>query len=64
MDPKCFIYSLKTMKIYKRQNDECNLYFDSSFGPRFGHGPNLGIFSNNKLCSNINKKPFIVPVNS
>jgi hypothetical protein len=21
VDPKCFIYSLKTMKIYKRQND-------------------------------------------
>ena len=49
MDPKCFIYSLKTMKIYKRQNDNSNLHFDSSYGPRFGYGPNLGIDSDNTL---------------
>jgi hypothetical protein len=35
-DPKCFIYSLKTMKIYKNQNDKDYLYFKSSYGPSFG----------------------------
>ncbi len=64
VDPKCFIYSLKTMKIYKRQNDQCNLYFESSYGPRFGYGPNLGINLKNKLYGRIDADPFCLFTNS
>ena len=49
VDQKCFVYSLKLMKIYKRQNDNWNIYF----GP--GHyGGYFGIDSQGKLYSNSN----------
>jgi hypothetical protein len=58
VDPKCFIFSLKLLKIYKRQNDTKNLFFHNTCGPYFGTGPSLGINSDNKLSSYINKDPF------
>ncbi len=49
-DPKCFIFSLKTMKIYKRKDNKDIVYFNNSHGPCFGYnGGYLGIYSNNKL---------------
>jgi hypothetical protein len=43
VDKNCFILSLKLRKIYKPQNDNTNLYFDSTYGPWFGAGPCLGM---------------------
>ena len=63
VDPKCFIFSLKTGKVYHRLNDNNNLYFNSGFGPFFGYHC-LGIYSNNKLYSHVNNDPFKIPVNS
>ncbi len=54
VDPKCFIFSLKLLKIYKRQNDTKNLLFNTTHGPYFGTGSSLGINDDNKLFSNIN----------
>ena len=36
VDKKCFIFSLKLTKLYKRLNDENNLYFSQYWGPFFG----------------------------
>jgi hypothetical protein len=64
VDKKCFIFSLKLRKIYKRLNDNDNLFFNQSFGPLFGKGANLGININNKLYSYCNSDPFQVPKNA
>jgi hypothetical protein len=45
VDKKCFIFSLKLKKIYKRLNDTWNLYFGQGEGPLFGN--QLGINSAN-----------------
>jgi len=36
-DYKCFIFSLKLRKIYKRQDDNYNLLFNKNNGPWFGY---------------------------
>ena len=64
VDTKTFIYSLKLNKIYKRLNDNHNLYFNSGFGIWFGAGANLGVHYNGKLYSNCDNDPFKVPKNS
>jgi len=51
------------MKIYKRQNDNSNLRFNSSYGPLFGNGC-LGIDNSNNLYSYVDTDPFNVPKNS
>ena len=61
VDPKCFIFSLKTGKVYHRLNDTYNLYFSSDVGPFFGY---FGINSNNNFVSYVNCDPFKIPVNS
>ena len=61
VDTKCFIFSLKLRKIYRRQNDNKNINFNKSYGPCFGTGANLGLSNSNKLYSNCNKDPFHVP---
>ena len=43
VDKKCFIFSLKLRKIYKRLNDNNNLGFDTDRGPWFGNH-NLGLY--------------------
>jgi hypothetical protein len=63
VDNKCFIFSLKLRKVYKRLNDYYNLLFDQAHGPWFGYGANLGI-CNNKLYSHCNTDPFKVPSNA
>ena len=63
VDTKTFIYSLKLNKIYKRLNDNSNLYFKSNFSIWYGTGANLGI-DNGKLWSYCNSDPFKVPKNS
>jgi hypothetical protein len=63
VDKKCFVFSLKLMKIYKRQNDTYNLYFNNSYGPCYGNG-GVSINSSNKIYSVINGDPFKVPANS
>ena len=62
VDKKCFIFSLKLLKLYKRLNDNKNLYFGQDRGPWFGWGANLGI--DNKLYSHCNHDPFQVPKNA
>ncbi len=64
VDTKSFIYSLKLNKIYKRLNDNHNLYFTSDWGICYGGGPNLGIYSNGKLWGYCDSDPFKVPKNS
>ena len=61
VDNKCFIFSLKLKKIYKRLNDNYNLYFNQSYGPLFG---SFGINISNKLNSYCNRDPFKVPLNA
>ena len=63
VDKKCFIFSLKLRKIYKRLNDNHNLLFYQDNGPWFG-GANLGIRNDNKLYSYCNLDPFQVPKNA
>jgi hypothetical protein len=63
VDKKCFIFSLKLRKLYKRLNDNYNLYFSQSEGAYFGNG-GLSINSNNQLYSISNSDPFKVPSNS
>jgi hypothetical protein len=63
VDKKCFIFSLKLRKVYKRLNDTHNLYFNSSWGPYFGNG-GVSINSSNKLYSACNTDPFKVPSNA
>ena len=63
VDPKCFIFSLKTRKVYHRLNDTWNLLFNSGYGPWFGTGASLGI-SSNKLYGNANRDLFKILVNS
>jgi hypothetical protein len=41
VDKKCFIFSLKLKKIYKRLNENYNLYFSSSTGPAYGYNSTL-----------------------
>jgi hypothetical protein len=36
VDKKCFIYSLKLLKIYKRLNDSSNLCFEATSGHELG----------------------------
>jgi hypothetical protein len=36
IDPKCVVFSISRKKIYNRLNDNDNLYFNSSCGPKFG----------------------------
>ena len=64
VDNKCFIFSLKLKKVYKRLNDNYNLYFGSDAGPWFGDGANLGIYNNGNLYSYCNRDPFKVPKNA
>jgi TLD len=63
VDNKCFIFSLKIKKLYKRLNDTKNLYFGQGEGPWFGNGANLGIYDN-KLYSFCKEDPFEVPKNA
>jgi hypothetical protein len=63
VDKKCFIFSLKTQKIYKPQNEIENLYFNQSYGPWFGTNASIGIY-NNKLHSVCNQNSFLVPTNA
>jgi hypothetical protein len=37
VDNKCFIFSLKLRKVYKRLSDTLNLYFGSDAGAWFGN---------------------------
>ena len=64
VDKKCFIFSLKLKKIYKRLNDANNLYLGQSNGAWFGNGANLGIYCDNTLYSYCNSNPFLVPKNA
>jgi hypothetical protein len=61
VDKKCFIFSLKLRKVYKRLNDTYNLYFNQSYGPRFN---GYGIDPDNKFYSICNCDPFKVPKNT
>jgi hypothetical protein len=63
VDTKTFIYSLKLNKIYKRLNDNSNLYFTTGHGICFGSGATLGIRSDGKLYFSCNNDPFKVPKN-
>ena len=59
VDQKCFMYSLKLLKIYKRLNDTNNLYFGTDIGHEVGyHG-----ICKDKLNSKMNSDPFKVPPN-
>ena len=59
VDKKCFVYSLKLMKVYKRQNDNYNVHFGSQ-----GHyGNNFGIHDEGKLYGYKNGDPFKIPPN-
>ncbi len=60
IDPKCFIFSLKLMKVYKRLNDTYNLFFGDSYSLNYGSS-SLAIYNNNKIYSIINTDPFKVP---
>ena len=64
VDTKCFIFSLKLPKVYKRQNDIENIYFNPSYGPYFGANGALGIGYDNKLFSACDQNPFLVPKNA
>ena len=57
VDKKCFIFSLKLKKIYKRLNDNCNLYFDGNHGAAFGDGASLCLVYD-KIYSASNLDPF------
>ncbi len=61
-DQKCFVFSLKLMKIYKRQNDVCNLYLNNSYGPNFRGG--VEINNTRQLKTKIDVDPFKIPANS
>jgi hypothetical protein len=63
VDKKCFIFSLKSKKIYKRLNDDCNLYFEKDHGAAFGYGISFGIYTDKFWCVS-NYEPFKVPDNS
>jgi hypothetical protein len=41
VDKKCFIFSLKLKKIYKRLNDNYNLYFANNLGAAYGYNTTL-----------------------
>jgi hypothetical protein len=41
VDKKCFIYSLKLKKIYKRLNDNYNLKFANNHGAAYGYNTTL-----------------------
>ena len=64
VDKNCFIFSLKSRKVYKRQNDRNNLHFGPNTGPYFGKGPSLGIASDSKFYIHCNFDPFQVPINA
>ena len=64
VDPKCFLFSLKTRKVYHRLNDTKNLCFQSDRGPWFGFGAKLGITNTKKLYIRVNDDPFKISVNS
>ena len=49
VDKNCFVFSLKLRKLYKRQNDNYNLFFNPSYGPWFGANASLGLYNDNKL---------------
>ena len=38
VDPKCIVFSLTRNKTYIRDNDNKNVYFNSSYGPIIGQG--------------------------
>ena len=61
-DKKCFIFSLKLRKVYKRKNDNYNLYMLQNWGPYFGNNA-LALNANYQLTMNINADPFHVPMN-
>ena len=46
VDKKCFIFSLKLCKLYKRLDDRSNLWFNKNWGPCFGSSLSLGIINN------------------
>ena len=48
VDKKCFVYSLKLMKVYKRQNNNYNVFFGAGIG-HYGNG--FGIHTEGKLYS-------------
>ena len=62
VDKKCFIFSLKLRKVYKRKNDNYNLYMLQNWGPYFGNNA-LALNANYQLTMNINADPFHVPMN-
>jgi hypothetical protein len=63
VDKKCFIFSLKLRKVYKRLNDKDNLYFGQKHGPFFGDHQ-IGIYQDGRLYSFCNRDPFKVPSNA
>jgi hypothetical protein len=46
VDKKCFLFSLKLGKVYKRKNDSSNIYMNKSYGPYFGNNA-LAMNNNN-----------------
>jgi hypothetical protein len=58
VDKKCFIFSLKLLKIYPRKNDINNLYFNPYHAAWFGNSGSLGICNKNKLRAFCNDEPF------
>jgi hypothetical protein len=63
VDKKCFIFSLKLKKIYKRLNDNYNLHFSTDNGAAYGCGATLGLYGD-KIYSVSTLDPFLVPKNA
>lgn len=57
VDKKCFIFSLKLKKIYKRLNDNSNLLLTKNHGPAYGSGTTLCLVDD-KMYSKSNSDPF------
>ena len=60
VDKKCFVYSLKLMKVYKRQNDTANLLLDKYSGH---YGYFFGMNKERNILANVNMDPFKIPPN-